>query len=79
MTLSCNSVSDVPLAGGCSGQTLNFSSGQYFILSNGPGAWDQPSSLASWTCEWAFVNGATGTSMDLAQGYICCLSADGGT
>lgn len=79
VTLTCDAISDVPLVGGCSGQTLNLSSGQYFIVSNAPGNWDQPLSVASWFCQWSFVNGASAPSMDLAQGYICCLRTDGGS
>lgn len=80
MQLACNDPSDVPLVGGCSGQTLNLSTGQYFLLASAPVGWDQvPPILAGWNCQWAFVNGASAPSMDLAQGYICCLRADAGT
>jgi hypothetical protein len=79
MQLACGDALDIPMVGGCSGQTLNLSAGQYFILSSTPGAWDSTLGAATWNCQWAFVNGASAASMDLAQGYICCLRADAGT
>jgi hypothetical protein len=79
MEMTCNTITDIPVAGGCSGQTLNLSTGQYFILQSTPAGWNTPGAVATWNCQWAFVNGATGQSMDSALGYICCLSADAGS
>jgi hypothetical protein len=76
MLVSCNSTTDLPLTGTCSGQTPD----NYIITESQPLYWDNsaPSAPAGWLCTWGFVSGHTLTDMPNAKATICCINADGG-